>query len=177
MGVVGVSQTPNQTLEGSQVRPLTIKVGKRTYNIIRSIVDSSTNPKYPWNKPVRVGSAVKFVKYKMLIPNNIEVKAWEITIKPLIIQKEGQELEAMSVDVLDGRGNEVAELIIRNQFVASEEEKYRYELVIEGTKLNANSIMEFETVSIEPDTYIPYTCPIPLADFVNKLIYFLKIVF
>jgi hypothetical protein len=171
--VVGVGQTPGSAPEGSEVRPLVVKVNRRTYNIIRSIIDSSTNPKYPWNNPVSVGSVVKFVKYKILLGANVEVKAWEVIIKPLTIQKEGYELDAISISVLDGQG-EVAELIVRNQFVPDEEEKYKYELVIEDTKLNANSIMEFETVSIEPDTYIPWAGSVSLADFVNKLMFFYK---
>jgi len=160
--------------EGLEVKPLTIKVNRKAYSVIRSIIDSSTKSTYPWNKPIRIGSITKFVKYKMLRNGIAEVKAWEITISHIIVQKEGYELGAVSVKVLDGQGNGIAELIIRNQFVP-DEEKYRYLLILDDVTLNADSVAEFEHYLVEPDTYIPYYAEIPLADFVNKLIYYLHI--
>jgi hypothetical protein len=41
-----------------------IKVSKKVYNIIRSIIESSMKKDYHWNIPIYTLSGVKFTKYK-----------------------------------------------------------------------------------------------------------------
>jgi hypothetical protein len=152
-----------------------IKVSKRVYNVVRSIVDSSTKPIYEWNKPIRVSdNVVKFVKYKLL-SNGLEVKAWSIVVHPLTIQKEGAELEAISINVYDGFGNKVSELRIRETFLPSEQDLdgfKPYVLKIASHEIIAKSLHEFEYYEIVPITDVPFAEPIPLSSFVNKLMFY-----
>jgi len=152
-----------------------IEVSKRVYNVIRSIVDSSTKPDYEWNKPIILnGNKVKFVKYKTL-PGSVEVKVWEITIEPLIVQKEESELNAVLINVRDGYNRLVADLVIRNEFTAYEPKK-TYTLTIsmkpDNVEIDADSVHEFEFYAIKPSEETPYARPISLASFVNKLMFF-----
>jgi hypothetical protein len=159
----------------SQIK--SIEVPKRVYNVIRSIVDSSTNQTYEWNKPIVLDNGkVKFVKYKVL-PNNIEVKAWEIVVQPMVIQKEGAELNAILISVWDGCDRLVADLIIRNEFTAYEPKK-TYTLTITGysdnVEVNADSIHELEYYIVKPSEEVPYSSPVSIATFVNKLMFYLN---
>jgi hypothetical protein len=148
-----------------------IVISKKIYNVIRSIVDSSTKPSYEWNKPIVLEKCkVKFVKYKVL-PNNIEVKAWEITIQPLAIQREGAELMANLVTVFDGLGNKVAELIIRNMFTTSEQ-NISYILRLGNERIEFSSVHEFEYYLVSPSEPVPYARPVSLASFINKLMFY-----
>ncbi|MCC6056886.1 MAG: hypothetical protein LM583_09445, partial [Desulfurococcaceae archaeon] len=161
----------------SQIKEIVkeIEVNKRVYNVVRSIVESSTSPRYVWNKPIMVSeNMVKFVKYKVL-PNGLEVKAWAITIQPLIIQKEGAELDADLIAVYDGLGNTVAKLIIRHNFLAYEDYKV-YALKImskpDNIEIDAKSIHEFEFYAVKPSEETPYARPISLAALINKLMFY-----
>ena len=148
-----------------------IEVNKRVYSVVRSIVESSTSPKYEWNKPIMVSeNMVKFVKYKVL-PNGLEVKAWAITIQPLIIQKEGAELDADLIAVYDGLGNCIARLTIRHNFLAYEDYKV-YILKIGNIEIAAKSIHEFEFYAVKTSEDIPFARPISLASLVNKLMFY-----
>ena len=152
-----------------------IEVPKRVYNVIRSIVDSSTKPSYEWNKPIAVDEkTVKFVKYKVL-PSNVEVKAWEIMIQPMNIQREGLTLTGAVIKVFDGLGNEVADLTIRDEFTISEldiNEPNRYSIAINDFILGAKSIHEYEYYFVSPSDPVPYAKPISLAMFINKLMFY-----
>jgi hypothetical protein len=153
-----------------------IEVPKRVYNVIRSIVDSSTKQTYEWNKPIVVDmKTVKFVKYKVL-QNNVEVKAWEIVIEPMIIQKEETELNATLISVWDGCNRLVADLIIRSEFTSYEPRK-PYTMTItskpDNIEINAGSIHEFERYFVSPSDPVSYAKPISLAAFVSKLMLFL----
>jgi hypothetical protein len=152
-----------------------IEVNKRVYSVVRSIVESSTKPIYEWNKPIAVDKKIaKFVKYKVL-PNGLEVKAWEITIYPLTIEKEGLKLTGTVIKVFDGLGNEVADLTIRDEFTMSEldiKEPNRYSIAINDVIVGAKSIHEYEHYVIKPSSDVPYAKPISLAAFVNKLMFY-----
>ena len=167
------NQTQTQTQNKSNVK--IIEVNKRIYNVIRSIVDSSTKPIYDWNKPVAVDEKiVKFVKYKVL-PNGIEVKAWEVVIQPMIIDRENVKLTGAVIKVFDGVGNEVADLTIRDEFTVSEldiKEPNRYAIAINDIIIGARSIHEYEYYFIKPSSDVPYAKPVSLATFVSKLMFF-----
>jgi hypothetical protein len=157
----------------SQVK--TVEVPKRIYNVIKSIVDSSTKPDYDWNKPIVVSeNVVKFVKYKTL-QNGVEVKAWEIVVQPMVVQREGAELAANLITVYDGLGNMVAELIVRNEFTITEQDIEgfsRYIIRVGKEKIAAKSLHEFEYYVIMSREEIPYARPISLAAFINKLMFY-----
>jgi hypothetical protein len=150
-------------------------VPNRVYNVVRSIVDSSTKPIYEWNKPIAVNEkTVKFVKYKVL-PNNVEVKVWEIIIMPMNIQREGLTLTGTVIKVFDGLGNEVADLTIRDEFTVTEfdvKEPNRYAIAIGDYIIGAKSIHEYEYYVIKPSSDVPYAEPISLAAFINKLMFY-----
>jgi hypothetical protein len=161
--------------ESTQIQTQVIKISKKTYNVIRSIVDSSIKPDYEWNKPIKISeNKVKFVKYKTL-ENGVEVKAWEITIEPMGIQKEGSVLNATLISVWDGCNRLVADLIIRNEFTVNETRK-TYTLTIikkpDNIEINADSIHDFEYYIVKPNEEIPYARPVIIAAFVNKLMFF-----
>jgi hypothetical protein len=143
--------------------------------VVRSIVDSSTKPIYEWNKPIVVNEkTVKFVKYKVL-PNNVEVKAWEIIIMPMNIQRENLVLTGTVLKVLDGLGNEVADLTIRDEFTITEmdiKEPNRYSIAIDDIIVGAKSIHEYEYYVIKSIGDVPYAKPISLAMFINKLMFY-----
>jgi hypothetical protein len=148
-----------------------IAVPKRVYNVVKSIVDSSTKPIYEWNKPIFVNEkTAKFVKYKVL-PNNIEVKAWEIVVQPMVIIREGAELDADLITVYDGLGNCIARLTIRRNFMVHEDYKV-YVLKIGNIEIAAKSMHEFEFYAVKPSEDIPFARPISLAAFVNKLMFY-----
>ena len=162
-----------QTQIKSQIKE--IEVSKRVYNVIRSIVDSSTRPDYEWNKPIVLENGkVKFTKYKVL-PSNVEVKAWEIIVEPIKIQKEETELNATLISVWDGCNRLVADLVVRTEFTAYEPRK-SYTLTItkkpDNIEINADSVHEFEFYAIKPSEETPYARPISLANFVNKLMFY-----
>ena len=152
-----------------------IEVSKRVYNVIRSIVESSNKPIYDWNKPIAVDEkTVKFVKYKLL-PNNVEVKAWEIIIMPINIQREDLVLTGTVIKVYDGLGNKVADLTIRDEFAVTEldvKEPNRYSIAISDSIIGAKSIHEYEYYVIKPSSDVPYARPISLAAFINKLMFY-----
>jgi hypothetical protein len=170
-----VSQTPTAS-EGLEVKPLKkIYVDTRDYNIIRSVVESSTKPMYHWNEPVEAlvpGDGIKFVKYKF------RTKMWEVVIQQTTLERENQELFIDYIVVFDGERNEVVTCAIRHQFAPDEEEKKNYIIRICGScddiVITANSLHELEYYVIEPSCCVPYAEPISLADLVNKLIYFYK---
>ena len=144
-----------------------IEVPKRVYNIIRSIVESSTKPDYHWNKPIRFDNdKVKFVKYKLL-PNGLEVKVWEVAIQPMIIQKENSELDADLIAVNGG----LVRMVVRHEFLAYEDKKV-YILKISSVEIDAKSLHEFEYYIVKPSEEIPYARSVSLADFVNKLMFY-----
>jgi hypothetical protein len=152
-----------------------VEVKKRVYNVIRSIVDSSNRPDYEWNKPIVLNdNKVKFVKYKTL-PSGIEVKAWEITVEPLVIHRGGADLSATIITVRDGSGRLVADLIIRSEFTSYEPKK-SYTLTItkepDNIEINADSIHDFEYYIVKPSEEIPYARLVSLAAFVNKLMFY-----
>jgi len=167
--------SPIQTQSRLNSKIQVIVVPKRVYNVVKSVVDSSTNQVYEWNKPIVVNEkTVKFVKYKVL-QNNVEVKAWEIVIEPMVIQREETELNATLISVRDGTGRLVADLIIRSEFTSYEPRK-SYTLTItskpDNIEIDAKSIHEFEYYVIEPSSDVPYAKPVSLAAFVNKLMFF-----
>jgi hypothetical protein len=153
-----------------------IEVPKRVYNVVRSIAESSTKQIYEWNKPIKISeNIVKFVKYKVL-PSGIEVKVWEIVIQPIAIQRENLVLTGTVIKVLDGLGNEVADLTIRDEFTITEidvRDPNRYSIAIDDIIVGAKSIHEFEYYFVSPSDPVPYAKPISLASFVNKLMFFL----
>jgi len=156
-----------------------IEVNKRVYSVLRSVVESSTKPIYEWNKPIAIGNGrVKFVKYKVL-PNNVEVKAWEVIVEPIVIEREGLRLTGVVIKVYDGVGNEVADLTIRDEFTITEidvKEPNKYSIAIDNTIIGAKSIHEYEYYVIEPRSPVPYALPISLAAVVNKLMFYLSVV-
>jgi hypothetical protein len=167
-------QTKTQMNLNSEIK--VIEVSKRIYNVVRSIVESSTKPIYEWNKPIKVSdNVVKFVKYKTL-PNNVEVKAWEIVIQPIAIQRENLVLTGTVIKVLDGLGNEIADLTVRDEFTITEidiKEPNRYSIAIGDSIIGAKSIHEFEYYFVSPSDPVPYAKPISLASLINKLMFFL----
>jgi hypothetical protein len=180
MGVVGVGQTPDQTSEGLEVKPLKkIYVDTKDYNTIRSVVESSTKPMYHWNEPIEIStplSGVKFVKYRF------NEKMWEVVISNITYEREGMELYIDYVIVFDGERNEVATVAIRHQFALNEDEESKKNYIIricgscDDVVITADSIHELEYYVIEPScpSCVPYMVPISLADLVNKLILFYK---
>ena len=171
------NSNPNQIQTQIKSNLKIVEVSKRTYNVIRSIVDSSTKQTYEWNKPIVVNEkTVKFVKYKVL-PNNIEVKAWEIVIMPMEIQREDVKLVGTVIKVFDGLGNEVADLTIRDEFTMSEidiKEPNRYAISIGDVIVGAKSIHEYEYYFVSPSDTVPYAKPISLATFASKLMFYLN---
>ena len=155
-----------------------IEVPRKVYNIIRSIVESSTKQIYEWNKPIIVDEkTVKFVKYKRL-PNNVEVKAWEIIITSVNIQRENVMLSGTVVKVCDGLGNEIADLTIRDEFTITEldvREPNRYAIAISDSIIGAKSIHDYEYYVIKPIDTVPYAKPVSLSAFVNKLMFYFYI--
>jgi hypothetical protein len=158
-----------------QIQSKIIEVKRRVYNVIRSIVDSSTKPIYEWNKPIiSENNVVKFVKYKVL-PIGVEVKAWEIVIMPMNIQRENLVLTGTVIKVFDGLGNEVADITIRDEFAITEldvKEPNRYAIAINDVILGAKSIHEYEYYFVSPSDPVPYAKPISLAMFINKLMFY-----
>jgi hypothetical protein len=171
-----VSNTQTQIQNQTQINQINsqvkvIEVPRRVYSVVRSVVESSTKPVYEWNKPIKVSeNIVKFVKYKTL-PNGLEVKAWEITVEPLVIQREGAELCATIVSVRDGCNRLVADLVIRMEFTAYEPGG-TYTLIINNIEVKADSIHEYEYYFISPSDDVPYARPISLASLINKLMFF-----
>jgi len=154
-----------------------IEVNKRVYSVVRSIVESSTKPIYEWNKPIIVDEkTVKFAKYKRL--TNVEVKAWEIIITSVNIQRENVMLTGTVVKVYDGLGNEIADLTIRDEFTITEfdvREPNRYAIAINDVIVGAKSIHDYEYYVIKPiDDTVPYAKPVSLSAFVNKLMFYLN---
>jgi hypothetical protein len=177
MGVVGVGQTPGSASGGLEVKPLKkikkIYVDTKDYNIIRSVVESSTRPTYHWNEPVDTPlSGVKFVKYRF------QEKVWEIIITSTIYEYEGMELYIDYVIVFDKDRNEVATVAIRHKFAPNEDEevKKNYIIRINDTMITADALHELEYYVIEPScpSCVPYAEPISLADLINKLIFYYK---
>jgi hypothetical protein len=167
------NQIQTQSKLNSQIQ--VIAVPKRVYNVVKSIVDSSTKQTYEWNKPIVVDmKTVKFVKYKTL-QNSIEVKAWEIVVQPMVIQKEETELNATLISVRDGTGMLVADLVIRTEFTAYEPRK-SYTLTItskpDNIEIDADSAHEFEFYAVKPSEETPYARPISLAALINKLMFY-----
>jgi hypothetical protein len=165
------SQIKNQVKSGLKI----VEVKKRAYNVIRSIVDSSNRPDYEWNKPIVLNdNKVKFVKYKTLT-SGVEVKAWEIVVEPIKIQREGADLSATVISVWDGCNRLVANLIIRTEFTPYEPRK-SYTLTItkepDNIEINADSMHDFEYYIVSPSEPVPYARPVSLAAFVNKLMFF-----
>jgi len=178
-----VGQTPDQTSGGLEVKPPSkikkIYVDKKSYNVIRSVVESSTKTTYHWNKAVESfmpGGGIKFVKYRF------ETKVWEVVIQQSTLEREGMELYIDYIVIFDGERNEVVTCAIRHQFAPDEEEKKNYIIRICGScddiVITANSLHELEYYVIEPScpscVPVPYAEPISLADLVNRLIYFYK---
>jgi hypothetical protein len=174
--VVDVSQTPGSAPEGSEVRPLKkVFVDTKDYNVIRSVVESSTKPMYHWNEPVEAlvpGNGIKFVKYRF------NEKKWEVVIQQTTLEREGMELYIDYVIIFDGERNEVATVAIRHQFALNEDEesKKNYIIRIKDVVVTADSLHELEYYVIEPYCYrcVPYAEPISLADLVNKLMFYYK---
>jgi len=187
-----VGQTPDQTSGGLEVKPpdwrevdwrevkgkiKKIYVDSKDYNIIRSVVESSTKPMYHWNKAVESFTpthGIKFVKYRF------ETKVWEVVISNITYEREGMGLYIDYIVIFDGERHEVVTCAIRHQFAPDEEEKKNYIIRICGScddiVITANSLHELEYYVIEPScpSCVPYAEPVVVADLVNKLILFLK---
>jgi len=161
MSQVQTPQTSPQTPPQNKVNQ--VKVSKKTYNIIRSIIDSSTKTSYEFNKPIHSENIVRFVKYRE------DLRFWEISIAPMIINKNGTELLVTSIIVRDGFRRRVAELIISEYVLDSNK---HYVLRVDGNEIEASSIHEFEHYTIVPDVNVPYAKPVSLGDFVNKLMFY-----
>jgi hypothetical protein len=140
-----------------------VKVSKKAYNIIRSIVESSTKPIYEFNKPIRYAETVKFVKYRN------DIRFWEITIASITIVKDNTELPATVIVVGNGFGRRIAELRLSEYPINSN--KY-YVLKVCDIQIDASSIYEFEYYVVMPNADLPYAVPISLGDFVNKLMFY-----
>jgi len=143
----------------SNVSQVQIKVSERTYNIIRSIVESSTKPSYHFNKPI----GNKFVKYKG------ETRFWQVKILPMIIRRGGAELPAIKIVVEDGFGQRVAELIVSEYKLNNNS---YYVLETDDHEIKASSLYDFEHYFIVPAEPVPYAKPIPVSSFVNKLMFY-----
>ena len=140
-----------------------VKVSKKAYNIIRSIVESSTKLTYEFNKPIRHADVVKFVKYRN------DIRFWKIVITPITIVKDNTELPATSIIVGNGFGRRIAELRLSEYPINSN--KY-YILKVCDKQIDASSIYEFEYYVVMPNADLPYAVPISLGDFMNKLMYY-----
>jgi hypothetical protein len=160
MGEMHVSQVPQTSTRHIKQH---IKVSKETYNIIRSIVDSSTKTSYEFNKPIDLNGATKFTKYRG------DTRFWQIKILPTIIRKGDAEFPAVTIVVEDGFGRRVAELITSEYKLS--DDKY-YVLRVDGIEISAELIYEFEYYVITPDADVPYAKPISAGDFVNKLMFY-----
>jgi bacterioferritin (cytochrome b1) len=179
MGVVGVGQTP-ETSEGLEVKPLKkikkIYVDTKDYNVIRSVVESSTRPTYHWNEPVESItplSGVKFVKYRF------QEKVWEIVITDITYEYEGMELYIDYIVIFDKDRNEVATVAIRHKFAPDEDEEVKKNYIIrigDDVIITADSLHELEYYVIEPRclSCVLYPESISLADLINKLIFYYK---
>jgi len=146
-----------------QSRVNQVKVSKKAYNIIRSIVESSVKPIYEFNKPIYSEHLVRFVKYRG------DLRFWEITIASMTIVKDNTELPASVIVVGNGFGRRIAELRVSEYPINSN--KY-YVLKLGDTEIEASSIHEFEYYAIIPNAEVPYAVPILLGDFVNKLMFY-----
>ena len=140
-----------------------LKVTKKTYNIVRSIVESSTKPIYEFNKPIVFEKAVRFVKYRG------DLRFWKIVITPITIVKDNTELPATSIIVGNGFGRRIAELRLSEYPINSNK---HYVLKLGDNNILASSIYEFEYYAIIPNAEVPYAVPILLGDFVNKLMFY-----
>jgi hypothetical protein len=165
-----VGQTPSSASEGLEVKPLKkVFVDKLVYNIIRSVVESSTR-NYHWNEPVKsfIPPGIKFVKYRF------QEKVWEIVITNITYEYEGMELYIDYIVIFDKDRNEVVTCAIRHQF-APDESKKNYIIRI-GDDIITADLHELEYYVIEPrcPSCVLYPEPISLADLVNKLIFYYK---
>jgi hypothetical protein len=144
-----------------------LKVSKKTYNIVRSIVESSVKDTYDFNRPVKINNVVKFVKYKG------DARFWQIVIVPMTIMKDGMEFPATKIVVKDGLGQRVAELIVSEYKLLN---NAYYVLRIGDNEIFAESISKFEHYVIVPDDHVPYARPVPLGNFINKLMFYKHLV-
>jgi hypothetical protein len=144
-----------------------LKVPKKTYNIIRSIVESSVKDTYDFNRPVKTNNVVKFVKYRG------DARFWEIIIAPMIIRKDDTEFPATKIVVKDGLRQRVAELIV-SEYKLFDNAYYVFK--IDDHEIFAESISEFEHYTVVPETSVPHAKPISVGDFVNKLMFYKHLV-
>jgi hypothetical protein len=135
----------------------TLSVPRRVYNTIRSVVESSMKKCYYWNVPiVDPTGRVRFAKYRVG-DDGLETKAWEVVVG----ENEG-------IEVLVE--NQVAELDIRR----GHPDEPTYTLKLANTvRLEADSIYDFEFYAVVSDA--PFAYPIILADFIEKLLFFVRI--
>ena len=124
------------------VKPKSLKVDKKTYNVIRSFVESSTKTQYPWN----IG----------ILRNNIAV-----------FEKAGK--WTLIVEMIQNRPEKRATLTARNVFIEIDIEPgfkiiglTEHELWIRDT----NDAKKFDIVPAED---VLYARPISLTELLNKI--------
>ena len=137
-----------------------IKVSKKVYNIIRSIVESSTKRDYHWNIPICMPSGIKFVKYK-----DAKTKQWEINVVPLM--SDGKKIGTAIRIIKVGR---IADLVIRELCFEGETS---YTLMLDYEIFNVDTLFDFEAIYIIAD--VPFSHYICLADLTEKLLFYLRL--
>jgi len=165
-----MSQTQTQIQINSQTLnqiPKSIQVLKipRVYNIIRSIIESSTKAEYLHNQPIKVSeNVVKFVKYR-----NVR-RIWTVVVEKFSSEEgEGYRVEVLEAPVtltvykVKVQQNERGIPIACENVVELEVDGHRFANVyeLEATYITSNA---------------PYSKPICLADLVQRLLHLLRFV-
>jgi hypothetical protein len=141
-----------------------IEVSKKTYNVVRSIVESSVKKDYHWNIPICAPLGVKFVKYK-----DSRTRQWEINVVTLT-SPEGQKI-GTAIRVF--KNVKVVEFVIRELCFEGETS---YTLVIYDTevhKFDVDTFFDLEAIYIKSNVLFGYS--ICLADLAEKLMFYLRL--
>jgi len=160
------TQTQAQTQTLNQIKTIqTLKVPKKVYNIIRSMVESSTKPEYMHNQPININeNTVKFVKYRGLR------RVWTILVQKFSNEEgEGYRAEVLEAPItltiykVKVQQNERGIPIACENMVVLEVDGHRF-----------TDIYELEATYAVAD--VPYAKPICLGDLVQRLLIFVDMV-
>jgi len=142
-----------------------LKIPKKVYNIVRSIVESSTKPEYMHNQPIKVSeNIVKFVKYR-----NVR-RMWTVVVEKF----SSEEGEGYRAEVLE------APITLTIYKVKVQQNEYgipvactnNFELEVNGHRFT--DVYELEATYVTSDA--PYSKPICLADLTQRLLLFVDTV-
>ena len=133
------------------------KVSKRTYNVIRSFVESSSKERYHWNIGIKVNNVVRFVKEGR----------WAL------------EVASLEVPIERGVGAVVAHLSGVVKIIAMPTEERRAQLLMEvkgvDKRFDINDALELRKHYVVADTLFAY--PISLHDVLMKMLEYVEFEF